>query len=150
AAYPTVTVIDALAVSAAPVSGGYEVRLADDRVEHARRLLLASGLVDELPPVDGLAEIWGRSALHCPYCHGYEVSGQRIAVFGNTPDRIRMALHLSAFSDDVVLCTNGVDVDETRVKVLTAPVTRFVSADGQLESVEFADGTTLDRDAVFV
>lgn len=148
--YPTVKVVDGLAVSAAPVSGGYEVRLVDDRVEYGRRLLLASGLVDDLPPIEGLAEIWGQSALHCPYCHGYEVSGQRIAVLGGEPDRVRMALHLSEFSPDVVLCSNGIEVDETRVKVVTAPVTRFVGTDGRLDAIEFADNTAIARDAVFV
>ncbi|TCO49852.1 NAD(P)/FAD-dependent oxidoreductase [Actinocrispum wychmicini] len=149
-AYPAVTVVDALAVSVATVSGGYEVRLADDRVEYARRLLLASGLVDILPPVDGLAEIWGRSALHCPYCHGFEVSDRPIAVLGGDPDRIHLALHLSRFSSDVVLCTNGTEIEETHLATRTAPVTRLVSTGGKLEAIEFADGTALARDAVFV
>jgi thioredoxin reductase len=148
--YPTVSVRDATAVSAVSLADGFEVTLADGSTERAKRLLLATGLVDTMPAVDGVAEIWGRSAFHCPYCHGYEISGKPIAVLGGSPDRVRLALHLSRFSSDIVLCTNGAEVDETRVKVQSAPITRLVSTDGQLEAVQFADGSTLPRDAIFV
>src|SRR5581483_11863072 len=60
--------------------GGFVVELADGREARARRLLVATGLVDELPPVPGLAERWGRDVLHCPYCHGWEVRDRAIGV----------------------------------------------------------------------
>jgi thioredoxin reductase len=149
--YPTVSFQDATATSAvASPDGFFEITLADGSTARAKRLLLATGVADIMPPVEGVAEIWGRSAFHCPYCHGFEVSGKPIAVLGDGPDRVRLALHLSRFSDDIVLCTNGMDVDETRVKVRSAPITRLTSTDGRLEAVEFADGSTLPREAIFV
>ncbi|MFD0662507.1 hypothetical protein [Thermocatellispora tengchongensis] len=62
--------------------GGFQVDLADGRSVRARRLLVTTGLVDELPDVPGLAERWGREVLHCPYCHGWEVRDQPIGVLG--------------------------------------------------------------------
>ncbi|MCM4080348.1 NAD(P)/FAD-dependent oxidoreductase [Paractinoplanes hotanensis] len=72
-------VIDGEVVSAVP---GFEVALADGSVHRARRLLVTAGVVDLLPDVPGLAEGWGSTVLHCPYCHGYEVRGKAIGVIG--------------------------------------------------------------------
>jgi thioredoxin reductase len=124
----------------------------------ARRLLLATGLADELPTVDGLAPLWGRSAFHCPYCHGFEVSGRRLAVLGAEPERVRLALQLTRFTDDLVLCTDGEPLDPklaellatNGVRVLREPVARFEGDDGRLERIVLEGGEPLDRDAVFI
>ncbi len=70
---------------------------------HARRVLLATGLVDELPDVPGVRELWGRDVIHCPYCHGYEVRGRRIGVLGTGPNALHQVLLLRQLSDDVTL-----------------------------------------------
>jgi thioredoxin reductase len=128
-----------------------------DSVE-ARRLLLATGLADELPAIDGLAALWGRSAFHCPYCHGFEVSGRRLAVLGAGPERVRLALHLTSFTDDLVLCTNGEPLPRDLAELLAAngvpvrgePVTRFEGDGDRLERIVLRSGEPLDRDAVFI
>lgn len=86
------TVVDGEVVAAAP---GFEVTLADGAVHRARRLLVTTGLTDVLPDVPGLAEGWGSTVLHCPYCHGYEVRGRAIGVLGTpgeemTEHRLRL------------------------------------------------------------
>lgn len=137
---------------------GFRLRLDGGDGVEARRLLLATGLADELPEIDGLAALWGRSALHCPYCHGFEASGRRLAVLGAGPDRVRLALQLTRFSDDLVLCANGQPLDgdlaeklaANHVRVLGEPITRFEGRGGQLERIVFAQGALLERDAVFV
>jgi thioredoxin reductase len=114
AAYPTVEVRDTEVLDVRIVgepSGGFLVTLAEGSVTRARRLLLATGLVDQLPPIDGLAELWGNSVLHCPYCHGFEVRGQALAVLGGDPRAIQLAAHLTRFSPDVALCTNGAPLE---------------------------------------
>ncbi|GLW66908.1 hypothetical protein Arub01_51520 [Actinomadura rubrobrunea] len=160
AAYPAVEIRDVAAEDAAgSQEDGFEVRLGDGSAVSARRLLLATGLTDELPAIDGLARLWGRGAYHCPYCHGYELRDTPIAVLGGTSDRVELALHLRRFSDDVVLCTDGepaYDEADTRllethgVTVATERVARLHGGDNGLESVEFADGSVLARSAIFV
>ncbi|MBM0233577.1 NAD(P)/FAD-dependent oxidoreductase [Micromonospora sp. STR1_7] len=137
----------------------FAVTLADGQVEHGRRLLLATGLADDLPAIDGIAPLWGRSAFHCPYCHGYEVSGHPIAVLGGTPDRVRLAVHLSRFTDDIVLCTDGPvewpapitgALEKAGVEVRTERVTA-VRADGpELRAIQFETGPELERSAMFI
>lgn len=91
------------AVAARRSDGGFEVELAGGTILRARRLLLATGLADELPDVPGVRESWGQSVLHCPYCHGWEVRGRRIGILGTSPMAIHQALLFRQLSDDVTL-----------------------------------------------
>jgi thioredoxin reductase len=137
---------------------GFRLELDGGDGVEARRLLLATGLADELPAIDGLAPLWGRSAYHCPYCHGFEASGRRLVVLGAGPERVRLALQLTRFSDDLMLCANGQPLDEDLAERLAAngvrvrgePVARFEGRGGQLERIVFAQGEPLERDAVFI
>jgi thioredoxin reductase len=136
----------------------FEVRHADGATAEARRLLLATGLRDELPDLPGTAELWGRSAFHCPYCHGYEASDSRIAVLGAAPERVRLALHLSRFTDTMALCTGGEPLDPAmqsvleanRIAVRTEALARLEGEGDRLRRIVFEDGTSLERDAVFI
>src|SRR5665811_416207 len=157
--YATVEVRDVPVVSARQLpEGDFEVTLAGNESVRGRRLLLATGVVDELPPIDGMAELWGRGVFHCPYCHGYEVRGVQLAVLGGTPAAAHLALHLRRLSDDVVLCTNGPAqfdpaladaLARQSVEVYRQPVVRLDVRDGNLERIAFADGTSLARGAMF-
>ncbi|HEX7050189.1 MAG TPA: NAD(P)/FAD-dependent oxidoreductase [Longimicrobiales bacterium] len=159
--YPSVRIRDRAACGVRRLEGGaFEVRLDGGDVVRARRLLLATGLADELPPIEGLGALWGRAALHCPYCHGYEVRGAPLAVLGAGPARVRLALHLTRLSGDVALCTRGetpLDPESRRaleaggVEVREAPIVR-VEGGGRDVAVRlvFADGGSLERRAVFV
>lgn len=159
-AYPSVRIADDVVVAAERQGADeYVVELGRGRTERARRLLLATGLTDELPPIDGVAALWGRSAFHCPYCHGFEVSGRPTAVLGAGRGRARLALHLRGITDDVVLCTDGPsDIDEqtsaalrrSGVAIREEPIARLAGTGDQLERVVFADGAVLARAAIFV
>lgn len=136
----------------------FMVTLRGRAKERARRLVLATGVVDDLPEIDGLQELWGKSVLHCPYCHGWEVRGQPIAVLGATEDAARFALHLQAWSDDVVLCTNGpAEFDDATQGLLKSrgvetryePVVRLVASGDELKEVVLG-GDSLPRRALFV
>ncbi len=91
------------AVAARRRDDGFELDLASGGTVRARRLLLATGLIDELPDVPGVREFWGTSVLHCPYCHGWEVRGQRIGVLGTSPFSVHQTLLFRQLSDDVTL-----------------------------------------------
>ncbi len=83
--------------------GTFRVALGDGRTVHARRLLITTGLVDELPDLPGVRELWGSDVLHCPYCHGWEVRDQPLGVLGDGPMAVHQALMWRQWSDDVVL-----------------------------------------------
>jgi thioredoxin reductase len=91
------------AVGAEQTDDGFLVTLASGRGVRARRLLVATGLVDELPDVPGLAERWGRDVLHCPYCHGYEVRDRAIGVLATGPAVMHQAMLFRQLSDDVIV-----------------------------------------------
>jgi thioredoxin reductase len=96
-------VISGEAVAARPDDGGLVVELADGRSVWGRRLLVTTGLVDELPDIPGLRERWGRDVLHCPYCHGWEVRDQPIGVLATNPFGVHQALLWRQWTADVTL-----------------------------------------------
>ncbi|OCI31149.1 NAD(P)/FAD-dependent oxidoreductase [Oerskovia enterophila] len=87
--------------------GGFEVLTTDGRAVRARRLLVTTGLVDELPDVPGLAERWGKDVLHCPYCHGWEVRDQAVGILATSPMSIHQAQMWRQWTDDVTLFLHG-------------------------------------------
>jgi thioredoxin reductase len=97
-------IIEGNVVTAGPLdAGGFRVVLDDGSAAEAERLLVTTGLVDELPPVPGLAERWGRDVLHCPYCHGWEVRDQAIGVLATGPLAVHQALLWRQWSKDMTL-----------------------------------------------
>jgi thioredoxin reductase len=137
---------------------GYRVLLADGRRVHARRLLLATGLRDELPDIPGLRERWARDVLHCPYCHGYEVRDRRLGVLGWTPDTVRYAQIVRQWSRDVVYFASGpaltpaqrCELAARAIRIVDGAVAGIVVEDDRLSAVVTDDGRTVPRDAVFV
>lgn len=150
------------AVDVAPDGAGeFDVRLAEGRSVHARRLVVATGLADELPSVPGVAERFGRDVLHCPYCHGWEVRDQAFGVLATTPMSVHQALMVSQWSKDVTLFLHTVAADELSdddlrrlaaagVAVVPGEVAGLVVDDDRLTGVGLADGTVHDRTALFV
>ncbi|EPQ75668.1 NAD(P)/FAD-dependent oxidoreductase [Mycobacterium marinum] len=127
----------------------FEVSTTDGSTIRARKLLIASGLVDHLPDITGLAELWGTDVLYCPYCHGWEVRDQPIGVLATGPESVHQALMFRQWSPRITLFLNGaVDPSEPerarlharQIEVITSPVTEVVSNDGRLEAVALADG----------
>jgi thioredoxin reductase len=139
-------------------AGGFAVLLADGRQLSARRLLVATGLRDELPDIPGLRERWARDVLHCPYCHGHEVRDQPLGVLGGSPDAVRYAQIIRQWSSDVVYFTpdGTLTADERSqlvarsIGIVEGTVTRVLIEDDQLCGVEMDDGRAVARNALFV
>ncbi len=140
------------------VEAGFAVRLASGRVLEARRLLIATGVRDELPDIAGARGRWGRDLLHCPYCHGWEVRDQPIGVLGTRPGSVQHALLVRQWSDDVVFFVHTMELgsDERRrleargVQVVHGAVGRLVVDEDRLTGVELVDGRVIPRVAVFI
>ncbi|MGH3138576.1 MAG: NAD(P)/FAD-dependent oxidoreductase [Gaiellales bacterium] len=140
------------------IEPGFVVHLADDRALGARRILVATGVNDELPEIAGVRERWGRDLLHCPYCHGWEVRDQPIAVLGTVPGSVVHAQLVRQWSDDVVFFVHTYDLIETErvaleargIDVVSGAVARLVVEADRLTGVELADGRVVARTAVFI
>lgn len=147
------TVIDGEAVSARRTPDGFDVILGDARRFSGRRLLVASGLTDELPRIDGLREQWGKGVVHCPYCHGWEIRGQRIGVLGTGPLSIHQALLFRQWSRDIILFLNDT-VEPTdgeweklaarSVTVVEGAVASVDAVDGVLSGLTLCQGSSFD------
>jgi thioredoxin reductase len=157
--YPTVQVRDLEVQTAVPDGEQFTLHLGDGTTEQARRLLLATGVVDQLPPIPGLAELWGRGVFNCPYCDGWEVRDQPLAVLAADARNLQLALHLTRWSPDVLLCgSDTADLDDDARRLLAAhkvqlreePIARLDSGDGGLERIVFAHGEPAERAAGFL
>jgi thioredoxin reductase len=136
----------------------FRVALADGQQLDARRVLLATGLRDELPDIPGVRERWGRDLLHCPYCHGYEVRDQPLGLLGGTPDAVQHAQLIRQWSSDVVFFphTDTLTADQHEqlaaraIGVVEGTVTRLVVDNDRLRGIELDGGKFIARSAVFV
>ncbi|WP_239072017.1 FAD-dependent oxidoreductase [Amycolatopsis sp. SID8362] len=137
----------------------FSVTLADGRSVTARRVLVATGLKDVLPEVPGLAEHWGQSVVHCPYCHGWEVRDELIGILATGPASIGHAFLFRQLTEDLTYFTQGIDLDEetrTRfaarnIRIVDTPVQEVVdNEDGTLGGVRLTDGQVVARRVIAV
>ncbi len=137
---------------------GFAVMMRDGAVLHARRLLIATGLVDELPDIAGLRRRWGRDVLHCPYCHGWEVRDRVIGVLATGPMSVHQALLFRQLSDDVRYFTHDQELSEQeRVKlqalgipVIAGGVSGLEIVEDRLAGVRLDDGQVVPVETVAV
>jgi thioredoxin reductase len=137
--------------------GGFAVHVGSDTLQ-SKHVVVAAGITDSLPDIPGLIEGFGVDIFHCPYCHGYEVAGQRLAVVATQPMSGHQVRMVRQWSDDVVFFLNdtvALDADERRVfaargvDVVDGPVSEIVRRDGVLQGVRAGDAVH-EADAVFV
>jgi thioredoxin reductase len=152
--YPTVRWIDGSAASAIPQEQGFRVTLQDGAAFQSARLVLATGVVDELPPVPGLAERWGSSAFHCPYCHGYELMEGRIGVLATGPMSMHHAMMLPDWGQVTLFLNGAFEPDEAELASLSARGVSIersaVQAVSGRATVELQDGRAMAMDGLFV
>lgn len=152
--YPTVKWVDVVAESARPSGRGFTVATANGESHEARRLILATGVVDELPDVPGLAERWGKGVYHCPYCHGYELGNGRIGVLATSEGSMHHALLLPDWGSTTFFLNDAFDPDadqraqlhERGVAIETQRIERLT---GSRADVELADGRVVPLDGLF-
>jgi len=140
------------------IEAGFHIRLASGRELKARRILLATGLSDELPDIPGVRQRWGRDLLHCPYCHGWEVRDQPIGVLGTHPGSAQHAQLVRQWSGDVVFFAHTYDLKEAErvqmeargIRVVTGEVARLVVESDRLTGVGLVDGRVITRTAIFI
>jgi thioredoxin reductase len=136
----------------------FEVVTHARRRFRSRKLLLATGVRDQLPRIDGLSDFYGSSVHHCPYCDGWEWRDRRLAAYGHGKPGLGLALALKGWSDDVVVLTDGVkgrlepyraQMKRQGIRSCEQKIARLEGRSGKLQRIVFEDGSTLSRDALF-
>jgi thioredoxin reductase len=157
--YPTVELKQLEVLDVKKVDDRFKSVLSDGSTLISRTVLLATGVVDDLPKLDGLTTMYGRSVFHCPYCDGWERRDQPIAVYGNGKSGAGLAQTLTIWTDQLCICTNGEPefsrhelrrLKRLRIQILSQPIKRLVGSDGNLEKIEFVDGSVHHCTAMFV
>jgi thioredoxin reductase len=152
-------IISGEAATARRRDDGFEVITAGAEVVLARRLLVSTGLADELPGVPGVRELWGSHVVHCPYCHGWEIAGQATGVLGSGPMAVHQALLFRQWTSDLVLFVHTAPPptpEETGqltargIRVVTGLVDRLDTAGGRLAGVRMHDGRVIARTVLVV
>jgi thioredoxin reductase len=156
--YDTVSIRDTEVTDARQVAHGFEVTLADGARLGARKLLLATGVIDHLPDILGFEALYGRSVHHCPYCDAWEHRDEPLAAYGRGEDVVSLVRALLQWSRDVIVCTDGpggLSIDERReleryrVPVREEPIALLEGEDGMLRRIVFTQGAPLPRQAMF-
>ncbi len=154
--YPTVTFVEDEALGATPSGSAFDLDLTSGRTLQAHRIILAHGVRDMLPDIPGVVAAWGKTLLHCPYCHGYEVRGRPLAVLANHAMSGHQAeLLRSDWSDDVTLLTGIAGTfeqdafDATGFALEPRPVARMIEGNDGI-TVQFEDGQSKQFAAIFV
>lgn len=138
--------------------GAFQILQDDGRRVRCRKLLIATGVFDRLPPIPRIADYFGHSVFQCPYCDGWEYRNRALAVYGRGRRGFEMARALLAWSRDVVLCSNGKailskkqrnELGRNGVVVSEARIAGFVGGGGKLREIVFKDGSKLARSAMF-
>lgn len=158
-AYPNVTVQDVGVDAIGGTRGAFRVSLASGTVE-ARRIVLCTGMVDEMLSIEGFRELWGQSIFQCPYCHAWEVQDRPWAYLpGEAGAQMQhFALQARGWTSDVVVFTGGkfevppetsAILDKAGIRIETAPIARLLAHQGRLQAVELPDGTAVPCEVMF-
>ena len=150
--------VELVAGNVISVEPGFAVHLAGGETASARRILLATGAIDDVPAIPGLHERWGNDFLHCPYCHGWEVRDRPLGLLATGPASVEHAQLVRQWSDDVVFFAHAYEVTDAErgqlhargIRVVDGEVRRIVVEDDRLAGVVLDDGRTVERDALFV
>ena len=157
--YPAIKFLNAKADSAKQIEGGFSVGMEDGSFFTSRKLLLATGLKDVLPDIKGLAACWAISAIHCPYCHGYEVKNEKIALLMNGDHAFEMAKNLHLWNKDLSILTNGKSeftheqmekLKSKSITILEEEILELEHQNGQLENIVFRNGKKEAFKAIYV
>jgi thioredoxin reductase len=158
AAYPTASFVDGEAIGAAREAEGFSVQLVTGEILGSARLVLAFGISDDLPAIPGVAERWGKSVIHCPYCHGFEFSGQRLGVLYTSPMSLHQAMLVAEWGPTTLYLNGaGGPDDDARaelrrrgIAIEPALVTSLHGDGAPLSALELGDGRTVDLDALYI
>jgi thioredoxin reductase len=157
ARYDTIQLEGLEARRARAFRGGFQLTLSNGTRARCRKLLIATGVIDDVPSIEGFDDLYGRSVFHCPYCDGWECRDQPLAVYGRRSKVVGLATELKVWSRDLVACSDGfrltaqdvMRLNEHRIPFRMERIASLDGANGQLKRVVFVDGSSIDRRYLF-
>lgn len=156
--YNTITFINGTAIKGQKEENLFSIELQTGETFKATKVLFTTGVKDILPDINGLSDCWGISVLHCPYCHGYEVSNTEIGLLGNADLGFELARLINNWTNDLTLFTNGKSnltsehtskIREHKIRIIEKEISHLDHKQGYIEKVVFKDGTTETVKALF-
>lgn len=158
AEYKTLTFHEGLALSGAKTDDGFEIHTQAGNQFTAKKLVFASGIRDIMPDIKGFAECWGITAIHCPYCHGYEVKHERTGILANGDGAFEYAKLISNWTKDLTVFTNGpstiteeqlAKIRSHQINIVETEIGSFEHDKGYLQRIIFKDGSDFPLKAVY-
>ncbi len=156
--YPTVTFLNALAVEGKKTDDGFVITTQAGEAFKAKKLIFATGVKDNMPPIAGFSECWGISVIHCPYCHGYEVKGEKTGILANGDTAFHYAQLIRNWTSDLTIFTNGkstltpeqtTKITQHAIPIIEKEIASLQHKGGNLEQVVFRDHSTFTLKALY-
>jgi thioredoxin reductase len=156
--YPTVSFVNGYVTDVEQEDELFNVVVQDTTTYTSRRVLFATGVIDTIPNIDGFAECWGISILHCPYCHGYEVKDQKLGILGNGDQGFELAKTISHWSKELILFTNGtstltpeqvLQLNKHNIVIVENDIESIIQQEGQIQQLSFKDAQPETLNALF-
>lgn len=156
--YHKVQLLHGKAIKGEKNENGFTITTEAGEIFIAKKLIITTGIKDLVPEIPGLAECWGISVIHCPYCHGYEVANQPTGILGNGNGGFETVKLIQHWTKDLTLFTNGpssltaemtAQVKRKNIRIIETPVKAIIHVNGYLSEVELADGTKVPLKAVY-
>ncbi|AYV57769.1 NAD(P)/FAD-dependent oxidoreductase [Leptospira kmetyi] len=156
--YKTISFFEGSVVSVEKSVSGFNAKLSSGDTASFRKIILAYGVEDRPLPVPGFRELWGKSIFHCPYCHGFEIRGSRIALISNSEMTFHMLSLVNDLASDLILLTNGKAIfseeqksllKRNNVRLIEEQITGFLHEGERLKAITLANDTIIERDAAF-
>ncbi|MEJ7587039.1 MAG: NAD(P)/FAD-dependent oxidoreductase [Ferruginibacter sp.] len=157
-AYPTIEFHNGLVAGAVRTSDGFELKLASGESLSCKKIIFATGLKDIMPDINGYADCWGISILHCPYCHGYEMKNEYTGLIGNGNFGFELTKMIRHWSKELVLFTNGKSMltneqahklKQHRIKIIETAITGIGHQDGMVQHIILQDGIKVQVKAIY-
>lgn len=156
--YETVKFFDGLATSVMKTTNAFELKVTTAKIFSAKKLIFATGIKDTLPEIDGLAECWGISVIHCPYCHGYEVRHEKTGILANGDIAFDFTRLISNWTKDLTLFTNGAStltaeqvekLQKHEIKIVEDEIEKLEHANGYIQNIIFKGGSEYFIEALY-
>ncbi|KQT20531.1 pyridine nucleotide-disulfide oxidoreductase [Chryseobacterium sp. Leaf404] len=156
--YETVEFLDGKAVSAKKTDFGFEIEIEDGEQFNSKKLIVATGILDEIPDIKGFKESWGISLIHCPYCHGYEYRGKKTGIIANGDKAFHISSLVKNLTDNVTVLTRGKaefseeqleKLKNNKIEIIETEITELKHENGYVKSLIFEDGKEIDFKAVY-
>ncbi len=156
--YDTVEFFNDLATNGSKTEKGFEIQTSSEAIFTATKLIFATGIIDEMPNINGFSECWGISALHCPYCHGYEVRNETTGILGNGEYGFEFSKLISNWTKDLTLFTNGKSIltaeqsailERHHIRIIENEIGELEHINGQLQNIIFKDGSKKSVKAIY-